>query len=61
VDQGHNLLDGKITDVYNQIGNINDNINSMKNDNATANAAAAKQLKPQILPVHPAYCCKLLD
>jgi hypothetical protein len=40
VDQGHNLLDGKITDVHNQVGNINDNINSMKSDNATANATA---------------------
>jgi hypothetical protein len=39
VDQGHNLLDGKITDVHNQVDNLNNNIISMKNETATGAAA----------------------
>jgi phage shock protein A len=38
VDQSHTTLDYKITGVHNKVNNINDNINSMKSQSATAAA-----------------------
>jgi ElaB/YqjD/DUF883 family membrane-anchored ribosome-binding protein len=52
VDQSHTTLDGKITDVHNEVNNINDNINSMKSESAATAAAALQMDKLMAFMMH---------